>query len=459
MRIARDRMTWLVAVAAMLIGVAALAIRGPARALTTHHADFALIYTAVRGWTLGINPYDSAALDPVWLDSGGSDARRPSLRGDADLLYPPATFAVLAPVALWPWRIAAPLWTVLNVVMLAAGLAAIARVARWRCTAPSTWIFVGAALAFAPVHTSIGHGQTGLLVWALIALAQAARAADRSLAAGILLGLAAAVKPQLGLPFVAYEAWRGRWRTVGWASAVAALFLAIGAGRLALAQVDWVPALERNVVEFHTANDGNPTRTNPLRYQLINLHYPLHTFLESRTVVAGLVWAVAAVAGAAGFLRIHRLSTRPTPFVAVGRGRISLGRWVITPRASEDRSELLSLGLIGALALVIVYHRPYDAIVLLMPLAWSVDALRAGQRTAGLLVLVPIAVLFVPTPALLATLERAGHIPPSLATSRLWESVVMPHQAWAVAAMLVTFPIASRLAARAQSRRADAAHS
>ena len=80
-------------------------------------------------------------------------------------------------------------------------------------------VYWAAAMAFAPAHTCIAHGQTGIVAVALVALGSAslARRGDRARGGplpGALLGLGAAIKPQVAALFSVYQAGRGRWQAV-----------------------------------------------------------------------------------------------------------------------------------------------------------------------------------------------------------------------------------------------------
>ena len=121
------------------------------------------------------------------------------------------------------------------------GLSVAALVAAWWLAAPSEgamrWIWLAGALAWYPVLYEISYGQPALLV--VLAVAGSWRLAEggRPYAAGVVLALGTALKPQLviAVPVVLLAA--GRWRiAAAWAAALGLLGLVslatLGAGGL-----------------------------------------------------------------------------------------------------------------------------------------------------------------------------------------------------------------------------------
>lgn len=113
--------------------------------------------------------------------------------------YPPSTLFIAAPLALLPWPVAYGVWVAIALPLF--GLAA------RRAGAPA-WVFLAPWVIF-----SIFCGQLTLFLGALVTLGLSERA-RRPIVAGLLFGLAAAIKPQLlALLPVALLA-EGRWRVL-----------------------------------------------------------------------------------------------------------------------------------------------------------------------------------------------------------------------------------------------------
>lgn len=428
---ARGRTLGLVVLA---LCAAVFVYRGPYRSLASGGYDFDLVYTATRTWLRGANPYDAAHISDTWYRLGNNPVADPAVRGSAVLLYPPSTFVVFAPVGALPYHAAEILWLALNTIL-------------WPLTAWAAWKRAGGArggrlllygilvLLFTPAHACIALGQTAIIASALIAFAllplpepeptPAPKSGWTSVALrAACLGLGACVKPQLGLPFIAYVLGRRQWKLGLGSLAVAGVVLGAGVWRLHLAHVPWETWWADNLHRFTLTDDGDPTRGNPLRFQLLNLQYLFHTWTENRSAVN------MAVKGVVGMLALAYL----------------LVDW----RKPIHRGDTCTLACVAAAALLVVYHRSYDAVILVFALAWCVAAITdaAKRLWASLALVCVLAVGASLTPALFM-LERRGIVPPGLAGSGLWEHAVMPQAVWAILMLGVVLVIARSRDARA----------
>jgi hypothetical protein len=186
-----------------------------------------------------------ADFSPLWAGAKAalSDARKvydfqyvtglqgwpmgPTLR---PFIYPPSALLVFAPLAVLPERLAYALWT------LAGGgffLWAGRRLGApwWLLTFPAVWL-----VAYS--------GQVTFLVAALVLTALTLP--KRPLVAGVLLGLAAAIKPQMAIFLPLALLAEGRWRVMLAAGVSALTLCAVSAGLWGLsAWTDWIAALGR----------------------------------------------------------------------------------------------------------------------------------------------------------------------------------------------------------------------
>lgn len=366
--------------------------------------DGLLVYTEARAWLEGVSPYDALGLDAVASRAKGDPAWPPTRRGNADLLYPPTTFVVLAPVAVFDWPVARVVWIGVNIALVLVMAWSLCVLAGLKRDEWGAWLLVGAFLVFAPVLTSIKHGQTAVLVFALAAAGEALRVKGQGRFGGVLLGLSACVKPQIGLPLLALEGWRRRWRVL-----IPGLITIGVVGAIAVARLGglgWVAELRANVAAFTATGAGDPSPLNAIRYQMVNLH-PLVVDLLGPNVPVGLiVWGVVGLIGAAYFLLPRRMQEHP--------------------------SDLLAMTMVSAMGLMLVYHRSYDAIVLLMGIAWAIRAWRRGLRIPAIGVALGCGVFALPFTGLFATLVEKGVIPDSVASTALWRVMIMGHQSWAL---------------------------
>lgn len=145
--------------------------------------------------------------------------------------YPPSSLALFIPFALAPYWVAYGLWVFLTgAAFLWAGL---------KARAP--WWFI----LLPPVVFAAFCGQITLLIGALV-IGGLALGETRPLAAGLLFGVAAALKPQLVLLVPVALAAEGRWRTLLAAGATAGALAAVSAAIWGVGMwFDWLAALPR----------------------------------------------------------------------------------------------------------------------------------------------------------------------------------------------------------------------
>lgn len=419
---------WLVACA--VLAAALFVWRGPVRALDGKDGDFALVWMETRGFVEGRNPYDASDLEPLWERENPDARRTPYRRGDADLLYPPSALVVMTPWALLPYPAGRVAWALAGVVGTLVILHASTRLAGLPPGSRGWWAFAALGLAFAPVHTAIAVGQTAIVPAALVLGGHWLRTRGRPRGGGVLIGVGAALKPQVAVPFIVLELWQRRFGPGLVAAAVFAGILGAGVLRLEAAGVDWSASLRANLHEFTTANDGDPTAANPVRHEMIDLRPLLHDVLDGREVVAALAWGVTALCAAAFFLPPRPEDRRP------------------------DR-ELLAIGAVGTLGLMLVYHRFYDAVILLPLLAWGCAAATRDRLAAGL-VLAPLLVFMVPGASLLFVLAERGIVPEVVTELSCWDPLILRHQAWTILLLAILLAVVRRRTAAAHGDAATA---
>jgi multidrug transporter EmrE-like cation transporter len=153
--------------------------------------DFYVFWTAARHWQAPYDPSIIASLE-----------RQIHLTGVWPFTYPPTFLVFVFPFALLPLSLAYPLWAGLSVALFVYAASHLVR------PIPATVLLLLAP----PVFFSAALGQTSLLIGAA-AIGALTLADRRPAVAGVLLGLAATIKPQaLALaPLVFF----GRWRLLG----------------------------------------------------------------------------------------------------------------------------------------------------------------------------------------------------------------------------------------------------
>lgn len=370
--------------------------------------DFASVYSASRTWLHGGNPYDLPAVVATWRHEGVFSRRSASTWAT---VYPPTSLLMLVPLALLPAGVAMVAWLVITLALLGLQFAALIDLAGLRRHDPRALILVGAALASAPLQFGILSGQLSLpaISACVIAFWCAGRGRDRL--AGVFIGLACAVKPQVAAPFVVYYLVLRRRTVARSAVLYGMLICAVALAGMALSHINWIAGWSQSITasrQFGGVNDygwADQFRDEIIDLKILLVSIPLDP-LVLRVVIECIVLALLA--------------------------------WYVQafPRGRErsDRDELLSLAALSALSLLLVYHRAYDATLLTTALAWALAELDGPRRGYAVALLVPMAVFLIP----FDIVESVGYRLPgmvALAQTWWWQSLIAPHYAWGLVAL------------------------
>jgi hypothetical protein len=164
------------------------------------------------------------------------------------------------------------------------------------------------------------------------------------------------------------------------------------------------------------AND--PRLGAPLRHQMINLTILINAFFFDRALVRAV--NLLAMLGLAG------------SYI-----------WMIR-RCRLSADSLLSLSILCGLTLLPVYHRAYDAAILVVAYGWALAALGGPLRPAARATLAAMALLLVPFDLLMMMNRRLGMFNDA-AQTWFWQAIIAPHHAWAALATSVCLLGALRL--------------
>lgn len=406
----------------LVLAGAEFTIRGPVRYFQnpSEWNDFSQNYTASKLWLRGKNPANPKNFVALWKEQTWIGLDTTDIR--THLAPPLGGLVVLAPVALFPWKTAKVIWLLALLISFAATVWVFVRILEGSRDEARTVIFVAACLALAPFHTGLANGNTSILVIAFCALAIGAALEQHDTVAGLLFGFACSIKPQLGAFLVLYYLIRRRWRLFSVAVGCTASLNLIAALYLRLRGAAWLQDYLNNAKGFVSSNKIDSfAADNPGRFSLINLQVPFFS-LTQNTYSANL-WA----------------------FVVTG---VLVCGWVFYVLKRKGNLELLSLATIGTIALLPVYHRFYDAGFLVIPVCWSIAEIKGPSKAIARWALALMIPFLLPGSALLEKLALRSSVPSSLTSSRLWESIVMPHEIW----ILVLLSFVLLLAMRVESK-------
>ncbi len=429
------RFAWnaLLAVLLLLAG-GEFVLRGPARfAHAANFNDFISPYIQTRAWIAGQDPYSASNLVRLWppeaerfdfLTRDLADGSLVLKRG-IPTAYPLTAFVLIAPVAALPWHIAHPLWLVITVLSFGVTVASLLSVAKLLPRTDLTLAFLAIALALAPFHTALAAGSIVTVSVAASAAAVWASSRRHDILAGLLLAIAIGLKPQIGLPFCFYYLVRRRWRIPAIVGGVVVLVFILACMRCVASGTPWVENyLYDNRILFAHGSLGDFTEGNPIRFGLINFQVAAYTVLHNRDAASLVATAVAAVGGIVWL------------FLVVRRER------------NDPSSELLALSALTVLSLLPIYHRFYDASLLIFPLAWSLTGLNGPLRALARSVLVVMVLVFLlPGGTALQQMQQAGHFA-ALRNYWWWNTLILPHECWSLLILCALLLCAMRIGGR-----------
>jgi hypothetical protein len=392
----------------VIAAVGEFIVRGPYRELRQSN-DLAAPFVGAMAWRQGSNPYNADNLERLWDVARGTKESRPVRN---TLYYPPSTFVLLSPLSLLSWPLARVILTIINVGLVLGMIAALIKtwaleLSNWR-----TALFVGLSLGLAPTHTGMGVGNLIVPAAACVVFAVWASVRLRDILAGVFLGIATALKPQIGgLAIIAYVVQR-RWWIAITASLVTGLLLCTAVIQMQLNHVPWLHDWLANNAAVVNASDAAPRHdvtVSSSRHQLLNLQWVFNTFIH-QTWLVNLVVLIFVGILAAIYVGLHR-------------------GW------KPGINDVLSLGTLIVIGLLPLYHRSYDAMLLIVPLSWAIASTEGSQRLIAWLVVILVLPFLVPGPVMLQQLIVKGRLPASLNNELWWSAVVLAHEVWAIVIM------------------------
>jgi hypothetical protein len=413
--------TW---VLLLVMGVAAIQflLRGPVRGLEAS-GDLASPYAGAHAWTRGANPYSSLELENRLVALGRE--RDPSGKPIyTSPIYPPSIFPLLSPIALLRWSVARVLVVGLEVVLFLAQIPVLMNLVGWPRETKHILVACIAASLLAPFHTGVALGQVAMIAIPMSILSLGASYRSHHVVSGVLLGLAIALKAQVSAVFLLYHLLKRNWWTLTLSILIPLAAGALSIGWMSAHGVPWLETFRSNIDVVSSGGDTDPR--GPLSYQLINLHVLLHRFTRHYQVVNILV---VAITGAILGLAAVRLR-----------------------RDSPQHNWLIYASVLAVATLLLVYHRFYDAGVLILPAFWALANLETPLRRWAAVALICMIPFLVPGAILIQSAETRNMVPSVVTTSWPWQFLVIPHEAIAILILALVLMGASVVAPHAPQK-------
>jgi len=429
-QIIRGKLGWVLTLGLLLLASGEFLLRGPVRfARAKDFNDFISPYIQTCAWAKGADPYSPGNLVALWpRDAKRFDFLRTDLADGSLVLkrgiptaYPPTAFPLLASVAWLPWQVARKVWLAISLLIFGFTVFSLVSLKSFNWREKQTYLFIALALALVPFHTGLAAGSIAIVAVGFCALAVLAADRQWNIAAAVLFGIAVGLKPQIGLPFLFYYLLRRRWLVVSTSAALLLILAGSAVFHLAMNHTPWLDNYRYdNRILFARGSLGDFTESDHIRFSLVNLQVLLYTFVPDRAGANIAALVITAVLGLLWLLLLHR--------------------------RADNHDQLLELATLTVLSLLPVYHRLYDASLLIFPLAWCLAELRKSQKELAKGILVLILVFLVPGGSALEQFQHTSHLV-ALQHSWWWTHIVMPHQVWALLSLSVLLLMAMRTSA------------
>jgi hypothetical protein len=305
--------------------------------------DFKAVYYSSKCIFEHCDPYNSAELLRSYLAAGGET--HPDQLGQRQgiilCVYPPSMFLALLPVTLLPWKIAVGVWTFLISACLA-----LAAAAMWDLGADYS-PGLSAVLAGFCLVNSVGVlvlGNAAGIAVSLCIVAVWCFARNRYTLCGVIaLGLSLSIKPHdSGLIWLVLLLSPHRKKALQSAGLALALAV-IGTAWVMSLSPHWLTEMHSNLAEMSSIRGGNnPGPRNPL----------------SRTV--GMVLSLQSI--------FSVFQDTPYFYNRLSYGICGVGLMIALLAFRRPRVETMwtCFAAVVPLTLLITYHRPYDARLLLL---------------------------------------------------------------------------------------------
>ena len=261
-------------------------------------------------------------------------------------VYPPFAKPILSPLALFSFERARMVWLGIN---LLAALTCICLVLCYFNAWPARAKYYLALLlvSWAPFRVTLRVGQLSLIITALILGALVARSRKRKYLAGVLLGLSLC-KFTLSFPFFLYFLWKREWKSLAVTISLMTTLTEVYAFRLGLSVVEVVRSYLALLGKLSVSTDGiwfGSTGIKPLLFWLT----------QGDPGAASLLWVISFIASLIIMAVIF---------------------------ARRPQAEAVHVAILSLFALWAVYHRTYDSVLYILPVALMIDLLIQRKHVA-----------------------------------------------------------------------------
>jgi hypothetical protein len=366
--------------------------------------DFGTVYGAARCWIHGVNPYLGSAVSQAFHSAGGYARVESGLATRPSVYFLPA-MPIFASVAWLPWSSVHLVWIFLSSASFLAGTYLVSRQLPLR---PGGQVLVGALviLVSKPFTTGMWFGNPSILVIGIVIGSTGLALRKHDASAGVLLGVAVAIKPQLAVGLVAaFILWR-QWTALGIGTMVVAAATAIAAVRAETVHTLglWLDTQKQNLaMSLAPGNINDPSLGSGYGYQFLNIQTLVGAFTANAEIGNVIAWLSCGTL-IVWYLRMRRRNAHPD-------------LW-------------MDFAFFSMVFLLPAYHRNYDGVVVMILLPWLVSLFQQRRYRVAVPVFFCMSLIFAGsflwTQALFGSPSANGSILRALA---------LRHQAIVIAAL------------------------
>lgn len=361
--------------------------------------DFSEVYTCSWLWRNGQNFCRSALVEATRRRLVGASTH-------VAPIYPPTTFALLSPFTFLPWGWANLVWLTLSLVGVGATIFLLWRIGGSRAWNLGTMFFVTFLLSFDPLHQAFHLGNVALVVVPLVLWSILLAERRQDWMAGLIVGIAICLKPQIAIWVLFYYVLQYRKRVFFGALISGTIVTAL----LLLHPIQLLDAIPDYRANLHYWFDpGRPfgftTGALPFHVNIIQivLYQLVHSVFAANLIAHGLFMAGVIF-------------------------------WILTLFLTKFRIPApLAISSILALSFLSLYHSVSDVTILTLALCWAIPAKHEAWTNVKVATCVLFFLMMLPGHSLL--MRISPHLPSSVTTAWWWNLFIARYFVWLLFAL------------------------
>jgi hypothetical protein len=366
-------------------------------------ADLTGPYLQSFAWRHGCNPYQPAKILVEKFFPNANNGK-----GFNGGIYPPTTSLLMMPITYFHWNTAKKIWMIWTLFVFVVTMYLLKRhlLVKFNNSKRLKFSLI-ALLAFSPFHTGIALGQVSIIVICFMILSFLYYLKGYITIPAFLLAISVGIKPQLALFLVIFYILKKKYKIVIFFGAIYASIvifseiypLIIDGNQLGSSWTMW---LRRVFAGYGITGGERFIYTDIDKFSTVNIQVLISQFFDNSFLVKIISFTIYFVMILIFIYEYFR---------------------------NKENDDFVIFSVLSILMLLPVYHRFYDASLLIVPLIWSILRLKENKAEINMSILTFLLLIFsVPGGTILILLTP--HLPQLISTSFVWNFIVLPHQVW-----------------------------